>query len=101
LTFVKLQDVSKAKLSVMSSNWNKACVGSLHTSVVLDDVADDKGTKDGLDVGILEGPSDDDGPVDGFVESDGLDDEEGSFDGDEEGSLDGVLSTQQMRRKNE
>jgi hypothetical protein len=25
----------------MSSNWNKACVGLLHTSVVLDDVADD------------------------------------------------------------
>jgi hypothetical protein len=25
----------------MSSNWNKAWVGSLHTSVVLDDVADD------------------------------------------------------------
>jgi hypothetical protein len=24
----------------MSSNWNKACVGLLHTSVVLDDVAD-------------------------------------------------------------
>jgi hypothetical protein len=29
------------KLSVMSSNWKKACVGSLHTSVVLDDVVDD------------------------------------------------------------
>jgi hypothetical protein len=83
----------------MSSNWNKASVGSLHTSVVLDDVADDEGNKDGLDVGILEGSSDDDGPVDGFVESDGLDDEEGSLVNDVELSAElGKSSNQQMRR---
>jgi hypothetical protein len=74
----------------MSSNWNKACVGSLH----LDDGVSEgfaEGNKDGLDIGILEGSSDDDGPVEGVDESeDGMD--------DEEGSLDGVLSTQQMRR---
>jgi hypothetical protein len=40
-TFVKVQYISMGSLSVMSSNWNKACVGSLHTSVELDDVADD------------------------------------------------------------
>jgi hypothetical protein len=78
---------------------NRDCVGSLHLDEgVSEGFADDEGNKDGLDVGILEGSSDDDGPLEGFVESDGLDDEEGSLDGDEEGSLDGVLSTQQMRR---
>ena len=61
----------------MSANINRDCVGLLHfDDGVSEGFADDEGNKDGLDVGILEGLSDDDGPVEGFVESDGLDDEE-------------------------
>jgi hypothetical protein len=83
----------------MSSNWNKACVGSLHLDDgVSEGFADDEGNKDVLDVGILEGSSDDDGPVEGFVESDGLDDEEGSLDGVELGAELSKSSIQQMRR---
>jgi hypothetical protein len=84
----------------MSSNWNKASVGSLHLDDgVSEGFADDEGSKDGLDVGILEGSSDDDGPLEGFVESDGLDDEEGSLVNDVElGAELGKSSNQQMRR---
>jgi hypothetical protein len=76
----------------MSSNMNRDCVGSLHLDDgVSEGFADDEGNKDGLDIGILEGSNDDHGPVEGVDETeDGMD--------DEEGSLDGVLSTQQMRR---
>jgi hypothetical protein len=80
----------------MSSNWNKACVGSLHTSVVLDDVADDangRGTEidcsvcccghndvDGFStngvllVGLSEGSNgiDDDDKDDNFDEDEGV-----------------------------
>jgi hypothetical protein len=79
---------------------NRDCKGSLHLDDgVSDGFADDEGNKDGLDVGILEGSSDDDGPVEGFVESDGLDDEEGSLvDGVELGAELDKSSNQQMRR---
>ena len=79
---------------------NRDCVGSLHLDDgVSEGFADDEGNKDGLDVGILEGLSDDDGPVEGFVESDGLDDEEGSLvDGVELGAELDKSSIQQMRR---
>jgi hypothetical protein len=84
----------------MSSNWNKASVGSLHLDDgVSEGFADDEGNKDGLDVGILEGSSDDDGPDEGRDESeDGMDDEEGPLDGVELGAELDKSSTQQMRR---
>jgi hypothetical protein len=82
----------------MSSNWNKACVGLLHTSVVLDDVADNANGRgieidssncccghndvDGIStngvllVGLLEGSNgiDEDDEDDNFDEDEGADD---------------------------
>jgi hypothetical protein len=80
----------------MISNWNRACDGSLHTSIVLDDVADDT---DDTDEDIIDNDSIscfENGDVDnissngvllvGFLEvSSGSDDDEddGDFDEDE------------------
>jgi hypothetical protein len=81
----------------MSSNWNKASVGSLHISVVLDDVTDDaSGRGIEIDSSVCCGHSDVDsisingvllvGFLEGSSDSD-EDDEDGNFD-DNEGVVD-------------
>jgi hypothetical protein len=97
----------------MSSNWNKACVGSLHTSVVLDDVADDangRGTEidssvcccghndvDGFSTNgvLLVGLSEGSNGIDDDDKDDNFDEDEGAVDANTDAML-GLLEGEDM-----